>query len=222
MEILKQYHEEIIAETSTLRFSDELSLLEVFSRKLAVEIERILANQDFFIMVFKDFPPNENDHIVELFQELQASTVAFHKKSIVEAFGTKVEPFLADLATVLGGMLREYLITLIFENKQASPEKLSAFITGSMNAIVQQLDKLTPVLAEEPTFHELREESLRGIEAKIHTSIRGKEKLLSTLQLLKTELDKTEPQAFLIEALLVYLKQEEQLENEIVRLEKYI
>jgi hypothetical protein len=148
--------------------------------------------------------------------------MASHKKSIVEAFGPKVEPFLSDLATVLGGMLREYFIMLIFENKQASPTKLSAFISGSIQAIVMRLDKLEPVFTEEPTFLDQRDEILKEIEAKIQVFAAENDKLLPSLELLKEELAKKEPKIFLIEALLGYLKQEQQLEHDINRLENFL
>ncbi|PSL31696.1 TetR family transcriptional regulator [Planomicrobium soli] len=222
IEIFKQYHEEIIGEASTVQFSEQLDPLEVFGRNITIKIERFLDNQEFFLMVFKDFLPNENKQISDLLHELQASTTVSHKKSILEAFGPKVEPFLSDLATVLGGMLREYFITLILENKQASPTKLSAFIAGSINAIVQQLEELEPVLSEEPTFFGQRDEILKGIESKIRTFSTEKDKLLPSLELLKEELSKKEPKNFLIDALLVYLKQEEQLEHDINRLKKFV
>ncbi|TWT04958.1 TetR/AcrR family transcriptional regulator [Planomicrobium sp. CPCC 101079] len=222
IEIIKQHHEEIISETSAIHFLEHLDPLEVFNRKIAIEIERVLDNHEFFLMVFKDFPPSESEQIAALFQELQTSAMASHKKSILEAFGSKVEPFLLDLATVLGGMLREYFITLIFESKQVSPIKLSAFITGSIHAIVQQLDELDPVLSEEQTFIDQRNELLKGIEDKIQRLSSENDRLLPSFELLKKELGKKEPKIFLVEALLVYLKQEQQLEHDVNRLEKLI
>ncbi|MDN7241594.1 TetR/AcrR family transcriptional regulator [Planococcus sp. N028] len=222
IDIIKQYHEEIISETSSMNFSDQLNPLEVFSQKISIEIERVLANKEFFLMVFKDFPPGENEQIERLFHELQVSTMRFHQKSIIEAFGSQAEPFLTDLATVLGGMLREYLITLIFENKQVSPRKLSAFIAGSLDAIVLHLDRLEPVLSGEPIQLNQKEEILNEIKAKIQTFGAEKEKLLLSLNLLVKELNKKEPQTFLVEAMLVYLQQEPQLEYDINRLEKFV
>lgn len=222
MKIIKNYHEEIIHESASIKFSDSLTPLEVFSQKIALEIERVLDNQEFFLMAFKDFPPGENKEIADLFQELQFSTMAFHKKSIMDAFGPKVEPFLSDLATILGGILREYFITLILENKQISAKKLSIFITGSMNAIIQQLDQLEPVLSDEATRYDQLEELLSGIETKIQSFNSEKEKLLLSLGLLKEELGKSQPQTFLVEALLDYLKKEQQLEHDINRLEKLV
>lgn len=222
IEIFKRYHEEIIAETSTVHFSGHSNPLEIFSWKISVEIERFLANQEFFQMVFKDFLPSENEQVSNLLKELQSSTMASHKKNILEAFGPKVEPFIADLAVVFGGMLREYFIMLIFEDKQVSPTKLSAFIAGSMNAIVQQLDELEPVILQETTFLGQRDEILKEIETKIRTLASEKDKLLPTLELLKEELAKKEPKIFLIEALLVYLRQEQQLEHDINRLERFV
>ncbi|MGI2327540.1 TetR/AcrR family transcriptional regulator [Planococcus sp. YIM B11945] len=222
IEILKQYQKEIIAETSALRFPEAMSRSEVFSRKLTFEIERTLADREFFVMVFKDFPPGENDQIACLFQELRYSTMAFHKKSLLEAYGAQIEPFLPDLITVLEGMLREYFITLIFENKHVSASKIGDFVAASMDAIISQLGNMTPVLTGESSVFDEQEELLHTLEAKIQKAVLDKERLLPSLHLLKEELNKKEPQRFLIEALLVYLKQEKQLEQEINRLETFI
>src|SRR5690606_24184883 len=146
--ILKRYQEETVTGFKHLEISEGLAPTEAFAKKLAFELERILSDRDFFIMVFKDMPTEGNDQLTSLMQEMRSYSSKFHQDLLVEAFGNKIEPFLADLTIVLEGVLKEYMITIILENRQLSIDKLSRFIASSLEAITLRLEKMEAVIAE--------------------------------------------------------------------------
>lgn len=220
--ILKRYNEETLEKTSEPKFSSDLGKKEIFSKKLAFEIERLIENQDFFIMVFKDMPTDGNEQLTLLMQEMRDSSLELHKNSILEAFGPSVRPFLPDLVTLLEGTMKEYFITMFLENKKFSVSKLTEFISACIEAIVSRLDNMEPVLSEETSGILSLEDSLEAIEKKIKIFSKESSKYLSSLNLLREELQKEEPQSFLVEALITYLKQEKQIEKEVLLLEKII
>ncbi|WP_256204293.1 TetR/AcrR family transcriptional regulator [Planococcus faecalis] len=55
IEILKQYHEEITTEISESQHAPGSNNKDVFKKKLAIEIERTLSNQEFFHDDFQRF-----------------------------------------------------------------------------------------------------------------------------------------------------------------------
>lgn len=220
--ILKRYHRETLEKTREPKFSGDLNKKEIFSKKLVFEIERTLENQDFFIMVFKDMPTEGNEQLTMLMQELRDSSMELHKKNILEAFGPSVQPLVADLAAILEGTLREYLIAKFLDDRQFSISKLVDFITACLEAIILRADYLEPVLEEGKSAVFSMDNTFDAIGNKIKLFSKEPVKYLAALNSLREELQKEEPQIFQIEALISYLKQERQLEKEVLLLEKNI
>ncbi|MFD1031291.1 TetR/AcrR family transcriptional regulator [Metaplanococcus flavidus] len=220
--ILKRYQTETLAEMERLYISEDLGPKEAFTKKLAFELESVLADRDFFIMVFKDMPTGDNEHLTALMQEMRSSSSKFHQKSLLEAFGTDIEPFLEDLTIVVEGILKEYMITIILDNRQVSMDKLSRFIASSIEAITEQLNGMEAVFTAKDAGGELSINSLfADMETKIKLYSKNTTPLLGSLDLLRQELQQKEPRDFLVDALTAYLMQEKQIEKEILLLKNH-
>ncbi len=222
IEILKQYHDEISKEIADFQHAPGSDSKDVFKKKLAIEIERTLSNQEFFMMVFKDLPLSDSEKLSSLFGELRQSTITLHKTILLDTYGTDIEPFLPDLVTVLEGLMQQYIVTLVIEKKHIQISKLVNFITSTIDAVVDKLETMEPVLTEARSPAATMEESFQQVAEKIKASETDSEKLLASLDLLKEQVSKKEPQDFLIEALLVYLKQHPSIKNEVIYLENFI
>ncbi|WP_142825989.1 TetR/AcrR family transcriptional regulator [Planococcus soli] len=222
IEILKQYHEEITGAISSSQHAPGSDHKDVFKEKLAIEIERTLSNQDFFMMVFKDFPLSDSEKLKSLFMELRQSTITLHKTILLDTYGTPVEPFLDDLVMVLEGLMQQYIITLVIEQKHVPISKLVNFVTAAIDAIVANLEDMEPVLTEARSSPVTIDEIFLHMAEKIEASEPHPEKLLASLNLLKEQVGKKEQEEFLIEALLVYLKQSPSIKNDVLYLENFI
>ncbi|EGA88911.1 YerO [Planococcus donghaensis MPA1U2] len=222
IKILQQHHQEIMMEISNSQSTQEDDSKDIFKKKLAIEIERTLSNHEFFMMVFKDFTLTESETLKDVFMELRQSTITLHKTILLDTYGASIEPFLPDLVAILEGLMQQYIFVLVFEKKQVSIDKLVNFITTTIDAVVNNLDFMEPVLNEARSPAATIEESFLQITKKIKASETNQEKLLATLHLLKEQVEQDEPQTFLIEALLGYLKQFSFIKNEVAYLEKFI
>lgn len=222
IKILKQHHQEIMMEISNSQSNLEDDSKDIFKKKLAIEIERTLSNHEFFMMVFKDFTLTESETLKDVFMELRQSTITLHKTILLDTYGAGIEPFLPDLVAILEGLMQQYIFVLVFEKKQVSIAKLVNFITTTIDAVVNNLDCMEPVLNEARSPAATIEEGFQQIIEKIKATETNQEKLLATLHLLKEQVEQEEPQAFLIEALLVYLKQFSFIKNEVAYLENFI
>lgn len=219
--ILKRYQSESLKELNDLDISETLNPKEAFAKKIAFEFERFLGDRDFFIMVFKDMPTEGNEQLTSLMYELRSFSSNYHKTMLLEAFGQLIEPFLEDLTIVTEGILKEYMITIILENRKLSIEKLSRFIASSIEAITLQLNSMEAVFTE-TTDDDFSVDSLfSDMETKIKLYSKNTAQLLASLDLLRQELQVTEPRDFLVEALINYLMQEEQIEKEVLLLKNY-
>jgi len=220
--ILKRYQTNTLAGLERLDISGDLEPKEAFAKKLAFELESILSDRDFFIMVFKDMPTESNDQLTALMQEMRSSSADFHRKSLLEAFGPAIEPFLEDLTIIVEGILKEYMITIILENRQLSIDKLSRFIASSVEAITTQLDSMEAIFTVEEAEDQFSVDSLfADVETKIKLFSKNTARLLESLDLLRQELKQDEPREFLVEALANYLMQEKQIEKEILLLKNH-
>lgn len=222
IEILKQHHQEIMTEISNAQSTIDDDNKDIFRKKLAIEIERTLSNHEFFMMVFKDFTLTESETLKEVFMELRQSTITLHKTILLDTYGVEIEPFLPDLVAILEGLMQQYIFVLVFEEKQVSTSKLVNFITATIDAVVQNLEMMEPVLNEARSPIATIEEGFQQIAYKIKATDTNQEKLLASLNLLKEQVQQDNPQEFLIEALLVYLKQFSFIKNEVIYLENFI
>ena len=220
--ILKRYQSETLAGLERLDISEDIQPKEAFAKKLAFELESVLADRDFFIMVFKDMPTDNNEQLTALMQEMRSSSSKFHRKSLLEAFGRDIEPFLEDLTIVLEGILKEYMITIILENRQLSIAKLSRFIASAVEAVTLQLNGMEAVFTDKVDEDDLSIDSLfADMETKIKLYSKNTMQLLGSLDLLREELQQRDPRDFLVEALTDYLLQEKQIEKEVLLLKKH-
>ena len=140
---------------------------------------------------------------------------------LLDAFGQRIEQFLEDLTTVVEGIQKEYLITIILENRQLSIDKLSRFIASSIEAITLQLDEMEAVFTKTDDNGFSIDSLFGDMETKIKLYSKNTERMLESLNLLSHELQQDEPREFLIEALTDYLSQEKQIEKEVLLLKNH-
>ncbi|ANU22594.1 TetR/AcrR family transcriptional regulator [Planococcus donghaensis] len=220
--VLKLHHQEIMTEISNSQASFADDSKDIFKKKLAIEIERTLSNHEFFMMVFKDFTLTESETLKDVFMELRQSTITLHKTILLDTYGASIDPFLPDLVAILEGLMQQYIFVLVFEKKQVSISKLVNFITTTIDAVVNNLDCMEPVLTDAYSPASTIAEGFQQLTKKIKASETHQEKLLATLELLKEQVEQENPQEFLIEALLVYLKQFAFIKNEVIYLENFL
>lgn len=219
--ILNRYHTEVLKGFDHLEISPGLTPKQAFAKKLAFELESILGNRDFFIMVFKDMPTEDNEQLTFLIQEMRSSSVRLHKDMLLEAFGNEIMPFLEDLTIVVEGILKEYMITIILENLQLSIDKLSRFIASAVEAVTLQLSSMEAVITEDYEDEFSLDSLFSDIETKIKLYSKNPVQLLASLDLLRQELQQEKPRAFLVDALTDYLMQEKQIEKEVLLLKNH-
>ena len=222
IEILKHYLFEIVSAASNTTFPPEMNKKEVFKKKLLIEIERTLSNQEFFMMIFKDFPQSENEQLELLIKEMRSSTTALHKSLLLETYGTEIQDFLPDLVVILEAMLREYIFTMLFDRIQLPLPQLVDFISACLDSIVENIGNMKPVLNDAYLLPTSLAECFELAEIKIRSMDIQQSKLVSALHQLKEEVEKEQQLSVMAEALLLYLKQQSVLKGEITILENFI
>ncbi|MBB6452527.1 AcrR family transcriptional regulator [Salirhabdus euzebyi] len=230
IEILKQYYEEMMEQAHSFSHAGNLTRKEIFVEKLKIELEQWIANRDFFTVLFKDFPPNENQQVFHTMRKLKSSMAGIHRDTLLETYGTKIQPFISDLVIMMEGMLKEYMITIIVRQRiDIAVDKLANLIVSSMDGIVQALPKMEPVVTDHiPAFslanlEEELQKRLRLLTDKISNlslQVLEQEKLMNAVHLLKEEFLKKNPKQFLVEAMLTYIKEEKLVKEDVILIER--
>ncbi len=219
VELLKRYQQDLNAAIAPPYFAHAADKKQAFTENIILEIDKTIADKNFFQMIFKDFPKDDSGEMQSMLEELRAAQVVTTKNMLLEVYGEATKPFIADLAALYDGMKREFFIYMIFENYQVDVRKLAQFIVSSMDAIVQNLEFMQPVLSTAPAEHTALEKTFVALNEKLRSLPAHSEKQLASLRLLEEEVDKSERQDFLVEALIVYLAQEPLLQPELSKLQ---
>ncbi|WP_245686873.1 hypothetical protein [Tenuibacillus multivorans] len=206
-----------------------ISKREIFIKKLSHELDHWMKNREFFNVIFRDFPPHESEQITKVMEKFRKTMINIHKEILFDTYGYKVSPYISDVVTILEGILKEYVFTIVFKRQFVNVRKLANLIAVSMDAIVQSLLDVEPVLDEqlfgEFDIEEELENRLSIIREKItklNISNTEIEKIESSLQLIHDEIFKENPKVFLLEALIVYLKNESELEEDFELMERLL
>lgn len=231
IEILQQYQMTIIQEVTLPNIAEASGNKEVIVRKLNKELVQWITNREFFLVLFREFPPNENQQITEIMEQLKAAMTKSHREALLSVYGDEVQPYITDLTVMLEGMLKEYILLLIFQRADVDTYKLAELLVGSMDAIIHSLGRMKPIFGdrqiENVPQHSKEEliDRLTALAEKVDNLPRqqtSKEKILEALQLIREELMKDHPRSLVPEAMIAYLKQEKVLETDLLLLENTI
>ncbi|WP_046227905.1 TetR/AcrR family transcriptional regulator [Paenibacillus dauci] len=233
LQIVSTLHEEIVQASSTLHFEDNVPPREQLVQKLVVQLREFIVRHNFFINLNQNVPMELGSQIRNVMLNFKRTMISWQKEALVQAFGTEIEPIVWDLAVAMQGMLREFVFLSHVDRKtKLDLEALAAFIVESMEAVIHQRMGKEPVVNTELATHlnlydpevgrkyfgesEWRK-SVRELTLAVHQRspehIRAD--LLAAVERLDVERRKKVPQAFMMDALIAYLRQREELSEEV-------
>ncbi|WP_143082959.1 TetR/AcrR family transcriptional regulator [Salibacterium qingdaonense] len=214
--LLESHQNTLLREAEWYSSGKDLSAHEQLISKIRLELEKSVEYRSFFRILFTEFMPTENSEVNKKIKEFQTVLRSWHQQSLEDAFGSDIAPFLQDVTAVMEGVLKEYVMLLMWYSQPVPLWKVAAFIFETVHALVRQLPQLEPVLPAgiEDTLEAvsgragmkkemqllLTEVSSRYAKEDIHQD-------KQTMELVLEELEHDHPRVFLIEALLEALQQ---------------
>lgn len=233
IELLKDNHDELFQKLQSPMRSDSLSQRETLVKRLTIELEQLEQNKSFILTLFTEFPPSEKNLISEMMSDFHKKIMEWHKHCLLEAFGEKIKPIIWDLVACLEGLMKEYQSFILFHGMNLSNVHIASFITSSLEAIANSVKHLQPVLTEEVrlqqqdafSLEDQLKKYLHDIELNLNTADiphQERNKLFSSLTLLKTEIQQEHPKDYLLEALAHYLETHEKLREPAEKIKSII
>lgn len=236
IEVIEHNRRKMLQRAMNVNLDSALSAKERLIEKIVVQMEDFRENKDFMIMLFRALPAHDNQRIPELMKRIKATMLNWHKECLREAFGSKVEPYVWDLALMFQGALKEYLSLTVHEHKDIDIQRAARFIVERFDTMIRHTEDTEPVLS--PQLVEEFEEYKMGLEPKspeeqldrlleeinrkignLLVSKQDQQELYSAVESLHKEIHERAPRKFLIKALLLLLAKKEELKVPIRRVE---
>ncbi|RSL32408.1 TetR/AcrR family transcriptional regulator [Salibacterium salarium] len=217
--LLQKHHDQLLQEADAYQVGHGLTPKERLIRKLKVELERSVEYRSFFNVLFTEFFPNEDGEVNAKMKQIQFALRSWHERSLLEAFGSRVKPYLGDLTTVMEGIIKEYLMLILWQRQQLSVQRLARFIVQQLDVMVQHDEEIRPVLPADFNHASNELEGKAAIQHELESMLvevkmnavddgeaaNAQKQQINTVEMLLKELPIDTPRDFLVEALMEYL-----------------
>ncbi len=232
IELVKDSHDKMFLKAHSVQFNGILTGKEILQKRIAIELEQTLQNSSIFFTLFKEFPPEESNEISQMMKEFHIELIEWHKQSLIEAFGPSHGIW--DIVVMFEGMMKEYIYLLVFKQIQVPVDRLALLLTDVLEAMIKRAGSLEPILSEEAVLPDKQAddsvrlkqllqnqlESVRQEAEMLAVPEKSKTHTLAALNRLAEEVQKDKPEAYLLEAMLHYLKQQDSLVCSLLQIEQ--
>lgn len=222
LELVQHFYDAVQAKAAHPVTSHIESPLALLKNTIAAELEVAIDYQNFLHAVALDFPPNSSGLVPDTIEQLHQQLYVWHKRTLTEAFGPRIDPYIEDLVIVVEGTISHYLMRIFWHGAVLPIARIADFIAQSVHAIVLGDAQLTPAYSSysqgEPTHQSPLETMARELDivrATVQRTASDSPSLdddLAAIDLILEELQQQPPpRIFLIDALLAQLSNREYL-----------
>jgi AcrR family transcriptional regulator len=219
--IFRYHYDVLFQKISDIARDETLSAREKFEKQLLIQIEEFYRHKELVQMHMGEQAVKVNDEIRQLVFLIRAKMLNWYRQAIEEIYGEKVRNFSLDCATMLNGMLKEYLFYIAIDGKELHLSKTAPFLLRRMDAIVASMSEREEPLLTIEVMHDYlcveqtnkqrkRQQIIDCIHQMIETLQRNggvEEDVGRSLETLKQEFSEAdEARKFIVEALLLYLE----------------
>lgn len=219
--IFRYHYEVLFRKLEQVAKDNTLSAREKFEKQLLLQIEEFVRRKELVGMHIGEQAAKINDEVHQLVFRIRAQTINWYRQAIIDIYGERLRPFALDCATMLNGMLKEYMFYMAIEQKELHYSALVPFALRRLDAIVASFtEQDVPLLTDEMMKDYLHVEQKRKEEERQHivayieeiiealvNDNSSENDVLHSLNMLKQEFSQTEgARKFMVEALLLYLE----------------
>lgn len=224
IQVIDQSCKRILQNTMNIDFNTSLSPKEKLVKKIVMQFDAVFENKNSITMLLRTFIPQSNPQIAWLVNKIRVTTMNWYKDCLLEAFGSKVEPYIWDFTLILQGAVKEYACLAIKEDKNIDFQAAVRFVVDRLEMMIHHTENAKPIvtsneMAEYETFEndadlaspkEQIKNQLEEMENKLKQlsmSKQDRQESISVIHYLRQELDEQEPRKFMIKSLLLYLSE---------------
>lgn len=224
LSVLKYYSGMIMAEVEKIANDQTLTSKEIFLKQIHYQLEECVKHRDFIEMHIREYAVPVNEEINDFLFSIRSYRIRWLSQCLLNVYGKGIEPFVLDLATMMNGVIREYLEYIILDKKQFDTLKLSKFLINRLDDSVNSLMNSGEYFLEYSDLEDFlkisnysRNQLSRKLNEIIHevvtklyednVSAEIANKVKNTMEVIQDELTmKDEPKLVVVEGLLLILK----------------
>ncbi|QPA30189.1 TetR/AcrR family transcriptional regulator [Thermaerobacillus caldiproteolyticus] len=219
--IFRYHYEKLFRKMAEVNEDETLSPREKFEKQLSIQIEEFYRHKELVQMHMGEQAVKVNDEVHHLVFLIRAKTLNWYRQAIQDIYGERVKNFALDCATILNGMLKEYMFYMAIDQKELQVTKVAPFLLRRLDAIVESMtERESPLLTieimqdylgvEKTNEQTKRQRIIDCIDEILETleeRDRNESDIIRSLEMLKQEFSqKEEARKFIVEALLLYLE----------------
>jgi AcrR family transcriptional regulator len=190
---------------------------EKFIKQLSALFHTFIENKEFIFMQSREQAIPLNKAVHELMIQKHFENQQFQHKALKAIYGEEITPYVWDLALMLEGLMQSYLKLLFFYDDYFDVDVLVPFIMRRMDSIVEGIKREVPVVTEESIIKVFEDKKVilnKGPAVSIIiekmkqelSELESNEDLEVSLEVLETEINKSNPRLPVIQGMLSNFK----------------
>ncbi|MFC4558032.1 TetR/AcrR family transcriptional regulator [Virgibacillus kekensis] len=216
------YHHEISQQIEAVK-NDNHSPRESLAKQIEVVIRYIYEYKDFLTMQLREnFSVGENTDT--FIHQMKMQNFHWLRENIIDIYGEKAEEHIIDLVIQLEGLMNGYFRWIVVDHVDMDAKELGEYLVRRMDDLVIGIfaQQETPLITEKniPDDYQGNQDAAKkliAMKGKINTLSLKKEKideLHEVIDIILKEVNKKEPQRFMIQGMLVHFQRIPELEKE--------
>jgi TetR/AcrR family transcriptional regulator, cholesterol catabolism regulator len=222
--VIRHHFEKMMASITAIS-EDSGSEKERFIQQIAAHFANMHEHKDFLQMMMSEQLPKISDDIRHYLLKQQAYIFSWYCDRLIEVYGTKVERYVLDVATMLNGMIRQYMFCFFLQTNRIHAEEVARFLVRRLDAIIASFShEEAPILNKEilKPLIEMEEKEWRVLQEKVSAHIAHMQKKILSLSLdkkiqhelhaaldtLEAELmnEESAPREYVVQGILLYIE----------------
>ena len=223
--IMEHLTDEVKQEIEAIRKDQSLTPRQRFKKQIAHQFSDVLEHQQLMAAFLTESEINLDEHLLLLVQKYRYDWQKLQEQFIHDVYGDQVLNYLTDLSVILNGVINEYYSFLILETVEIDIPHLAKVLVRLMDdavgGMVKHGDK--PVLTRDmlPDHHEIEKKIQAASLARVRDALDQLDEGLkalgldadesegaeASLGLIRSELDRQEPNKVLIQGMLANLRE---------------
>lgn len=236
IQVFEYSHEKMLENIKVVDFETSLSPKEKLIKKIVLQFEIVIENKNFITMLLRTFNPASSSQITTLVSKIHVTMTTWHKNAILEAFGSKAEPYIWDYSLILQGIIKEYIGLTIQDGISVDSQEAARFIVERLESMIDHTKGVKPVLTsqnmgeyeafeKDSKLRTPKEQISRYLDdmaremKRVSLPRQVRQETLSAIEYLRKELNEQEPKEFMVKSLLLYLGEIEECELFVKRIQ---
>jgi TetR/AcrR family transcriptional regulator, cholesterol catabolism regulator len=220
-----QHHFEKMMESFTVIPQDSGSEKERFIQQIAAHFANMHEHKEFLQMMMTEQIPKISSDIHLYLLKQRAYIFSWYCDRLIEVYGTEVERYVFDVATMLNGMIRQYMFCFFLRPGKLHAEEVARFLVRRLDAIIASFShEEAPILDKEMVepLIKMEEKERCVLQEKISDRIAHMQKKILSLSLdkkiqhelhaaldtLEAELmnEESAPREYVVQGILLYIE----------------